>query len=133
MNSSGVFFLRGKPWSVRFTSADGKAAPGWIFPLGERTSSRGVLAFSAIWKGDEADRFVAEHPDLRAGQCLLVELNRLHAADNELRGHVVSCALAPARWPAADGEPAPEPDAGTHSLPNPNPNPRASASTQEHP
>lgn len=97
MKTNGTFFLRAKPWSVRFQLPDGTAAPGWIFPLGERTSTRGVNGFSALWRGPDADRFIAEHR-LQAGACLTLELDRLHAAGDELRGHITRCEFAPPRW-----------------------------------
>lgn len=99
MKSGGVFFLRGRPASVRLTSPSVDSVPGWIFSLGERTSTRGVHMFCAIWCGPEADRFVAANPNLRAGDCLSLELDRLYATGNELRGHITRCELAPKRWP----------------------------------
>lgn len=99
MKSSGVFFLRGRPSSVRLTSPTAGSVPGWIFSLGERTSARGVQLFIAIWRGPDADRFVAANPNLRAGDCLRLELDRLHATGNELCGHITRCELAPRRWP----------------------------------
>lgn len=99
MKTSGIFFLRGRPSSVRLLSPTDGSVPGWLFMLGERTSARGVSIFSAIWRGPEADRFIAANPNLRAGDCLRLELDRLHASDNELRGHVTRCELAPPRWP----------------------------------
>ena len=99
MKTSGIFFLRGRPSSVRLLSPTEGTVPGWLFLLGERTSARGVSIFSAIWRGPEADRFIAAHPNLRAGDCLRLELDRLHASENELRGHVTRCEVAPPRWP----------------------------------
>lgn len=99
MKSSGVFFLRGRPSSVRLTSPTAGSVPGWILPLGERTSTRGVQLFTAIWRGPDADRFVAANPNLRAGDCLSLELDRLHATGNELCAHITRCELAPKRWP----------------------------------
>lgn len=99
MKTAGVFFLRGRPCSVRLNSPKDGWVPGWIFPLGERTSARGVASFSAIWRGPEADRFIAANPGLRAGDCLSLEMDRLHATGNELRGYVTRCELAPRRWP----------------------------------
>lgn len=99
MKTTGVFFLRGRPSSARLTSPTDGWVPGWIFSLGERTSSRGVASFSAIWRGPEADRFIAAHPSLRAGDCLRLDLDRLHATGNELRGYITRCEIAPPRWP----------------------------------
>lgn len=98
MRSNGVFFLRGRPTTAR-QSPSADAAPSWILSLGERTSARGVSLFCAIWRGPEAERFMAANPNLRAGDCLRLELDRLHAANNELRGYVTRCELAPPRWP----------------------------------
>ncbi|MDN4590231.1 hypothetical protein DBA29_17205 [Xenophilus aerolatus] len=106
MKTSGIFFLRGRPSSVRLVSPTAGWVPGWLFSLGERTSHRGVAGFTAIWRGPEADRFIQANPQLRAGHCLRLELDRLHATNNELRGHVVSCELAPPRWPEPEDTPA---------------------------
>lgn len=98
MRSSGVFFLRGRPTCARQSPAT-DAGMSWILSLGERTSARGVSLFYAIWRGPEAERFMAANPNLRAGDCLRLELDRLHATNNELRGYVTRCELAPPRWP----------------------------------
>jgi hypothetical protein len=98
VKSSGVFFLRSRPTSAR-QSPTADAAASWILSLGERTSLRGVSLFYALWRGPEADRFMAANPNLRAGDCLHLELDRLHATNNELRGYVTRCELAPPRWP----------------------------------
>ncbi len=99
MKTSGVFFLRGRPCSSLINSRSSEQVHGWLFSLGERTSSRGVASFTAIWPGPEADRFMKEHPRLRAGDCLALDLDRLHATGNELRGFITRCELAPPRWP----------------------------------
>jgi len=98
VRSNGVFFLRGRPTAAR-QSPSADAAPSWILSLGERTSARGVSLFCAIWRGPDADRFMAANPNLRAGDCLRLELDRLHATNNELRGYITRCELAPPRWP----------------------------------
>jgi hypothetical protein len=119
VRSGGVFFLRGRPTSARQSSA-ADAGPCWILSLGERTSARGVSLFYAVWRGPEAERFMAANPNLRAGDCLRLELDRLHATNNELRGYVTRCELAPPRWPepphteGADGT-AGAPAARAHS------------------
>jgi hypothetical protein len=96
VKSSGVFFLRSRPSAVRLQAT---GSTGWLFSLGERTSARGVALFCALWPGPEADRFVAANPNLRPGDCLRLELDRLHATNNELRCYVTRCELAPPRWP----------------------------------
>lgn len=102
MKTSGVFFLRGRPASVVLKSpADGRVK-GWLLPLGERTEGGGVFTFTAHWRGPEADLFITQHPQLTAGHCLSLDLDRLRAQGDELHARVLRCRLAPPRWPAPD-------------------------------
>jgi hypothetical protein len=99
MKTSGIFFLRGRPASTSFQSPTAGSVTGWTFLLGERHSQRGVQTLIAYWRGQDADQFLQAHPALKAGDCLDLELDRLHVADTELCGFVTRCALAPERWP----------------------------------
>jgi len=113
MKTSGVFFLRGAPASVRMQRPDGSLGQGWMLLLGERGSERGITVFSALWAADGADAFFRRNSSLKAGDCLSLTLERLHVRDNEICGHVAACELAPPRWPqratALAGRPAPCP------------------------
>ena len=101
MKTSGTFFLRGAP--ARFIVRAGDAADGhaWRLSLGEREPAGGAFAFSATWHGQDADRFMAQHPHLKAGDCLDLALVRPRARGDELVWRVEQAAIAPPRWPAA--------------------------------
>lgn len=106
MKTSGVFFLRSRPYTTRLRTPHEGDVRGWLLQLGERTESGGVDTITATWRGQAADLFFLQHNALKAGDCLQVELERLHAKENELRGRVVRCSVAPPRWPRADTEEA---------------------------
>ena len=99
MKTHGIFFLRGRPASTRFNSPTDGSVPGWAFLLGERHSQRGVQTLTAYWRGTQADQFIQANPGLKAGDCLELELDRLHVADTEICGFITQCDLAPDRWP----------------------------------
>lgn len=101
MKTSGTFFLRGAP--ARFIVRAGDAAGGhaWRLSLGEREPGGGAFAFSATWQGQDADRFMAQHAGLKAGDCLDLALVRPRARGDELVWRIEHAAVAPPRWPAA--------------------------------
>lgn len=105
MQTSGIFFLRSRPASIRLTSPTDGWVPGWMLLLGERTGGKSVNTFRATWRGTEADQFIQAHPGLTAGHCLYLELDRLHAVDGELVCRVTRCDIAPPRWPEQADEP----------------------------
>ncbi len=107
MKTSGMFFLRRPPFRVQLGSPRDGNDHGWQFLLGERHSQRGIQMLSAMWIGGAADAFMQTHPDLKAGDCLNLHLDRLHANRDEIVGFVERGELAPPRWPM----PAPAPSA----------------------
>lgn len=107
MNGSGLFFLTSKPGLVQLQMADGHLSDAWAFPLLERMR-RGTQRVQAYWpKADPAAAaFMHAHAErLKRGQALTFELDRIRPADDGLQAHVLSCALAPDRWPSYAVEP----------------------------
>jgi len=112
MKTAGVFFLRARPYRAALRTKHEGEVQGWMLQLGERTDGGGVDTITATWRGQAADLFILQH-DLSAGTCLQLEIERLRAYENELRGRVVRCSLAPPRWPrdvnGIDAAPSPLP------------------------
>lgn len=100
MKTSGMFFLRRPPFRVQLASPRDGHDHGWQLLLGERHSQRGIQMLSAMWIGSAAEAFMQAHPELRAGDCLNLQLDRLHANRDEIVGFVERGELAPPRWPA---------------------------------
>jgi hypothetical protein len=102
MNATGLFFLRGKPYPV-VVQAHGATAPvGWAFPLVERTR-RGVQVVTVYWMGADAEVFCKVHAErLKAGLALALDLEHVRPEGDGLRAHMVTCRLAPERWPSTE-------------------------------
>ncbi|MET3517826.1 hypothetical protein ABIC63_005631 [Pseudacidovorax sp. 1753] len=107
MKTSGIFFLRRPPYRVQLASPRDGHGHGWQLLLGERHSQRGIQMLAAMWLGPEADAFMQAHPELKAGDCLDLQLDRLHVSRDEIVGFVERGDLAPPRWPAATEDPSP--------------------------
>ena len=101
MQTGGIFFLRGAPARFIVRVGDTTGGYAWRLSLGERESGRGTFPFSATWQGEEADRFMAQHPGLKAGDCLQLALVRPRARGDELVWRIESCSIAPPRWPSS--------------------------------
>ncbi len=108
MKAYGMFFLTRPPFRVRITPPRNGHDHGWQLPLGERASQRGIQMLNLIWIGPAADAFMQAHPDLKAGDCLNLHIDRPHLVQNEPAGFVERAELAPPRWAshADDAEPA---------------------------
>jgi len=107
MIGRGMFFLTRKPGLVQLQGHDGQLVEAWAFSLLERTrrAQQRVLAY---WPRADADAFVmAHHAQLESGQALNLELERVKPSGDGLLGFVLSCALAPDRWPAHSTAPHP--------------------------
>lgn len=100
-----MFFLTGGVNRVRLRSPEEGEVLAWAFTLLERTK-RGSQHVIAYWGGTEAETFVQVHRvRLKRGQALNLELDRIAPAPDGLRGHVLTCSLAPDRWPSHHVEP----------------------------
>jgi hypothetical protein len=106
MKGTGLFFLTSRPSLVHLESPATGDEPAWLLPLLERTK-RGTQHVRAFWRGPDAATFVRIHAArLKSGQALNVELERVTPDDDGLKGFVITCSLAPDRWPTYHVEPA---------------------------
>lgn len=102
MNATGLFFLTGRPAIVNTRNAAGETRKEWRFPLCERTAGGGVDLLTGVWIGVEGAAFVAKNAAiLKAGVALTIEFSRIRPDGDRLMCRMVSCTLAPPRWPAA--------------------------------
>lgn len=106
MKTSGIFFLRRPPFRAQLASPRDGHDHAWQLPLGERDSEQGIQMLNAMWIGAEADAFMRSHPNLKAGDCLYLHLDRLRVFKDEMAGFVERGDLAPPRWPAATEDPS---------------------------
>jgi hypothetical protein len=103
MNASGLFFLTGRPALVNTRDAAGETRKEWRFPLCERTSGKGVDLLTGVWIGTDGAAFVAKNAQiLKAGVALTIEFSRIRPDGDRLMCRMVSCTIAPPRWPAAE-------------------------------
>jgi hypothetical protein len=101
MKASGLFFLSSRPYIVHAISPTDGEVRDWLLPLVERTDRGGVQKVVAHWRGVDAAKFVQEHAaTLKAGQAISLEIDRIRPDTDCIRARVLSCTLAPDRWPA---------------------------------
>lgn len=106
MKATGLFFLTGRPFVVRLKGQGGDVQ-AWALPLLERTKL-GSQRVVALWEGTAAATYVQIHDArLKRGQALNLELERITPRKDRdgLQAFVLSCALAPDRWPTYHVEP----------------------------
>ena len=109
MKATGVLFLSGRPCLVHGDSPTEGHVIDWSFACFDRRDGRrGLQRVRVFWRGVDAAKFVAAHAArLVAGQALALELDRLVPLGDTIEARVVSCDLAPDRWPrAADPSPS---------------------------
>lgn len=100
MKATGLFFLSARPSLVRLRSPTDGDVHAWALPMVERTK-RGTQHVLGYWRGTDAAVFVqVHHQRLKPGQALHLELERIAPHADGLLGFVVSCSLAPDRWPS---------------------------------
>ena len=95
MNATGLFFMRMAPYSASTPAGERSA----ILPLIERIGDKGTRNLTAIWRGEEAGKFIDSHTDtLRPGAALNLTLTDVRCVGTELHADIVICTPAPARW-----------------------------------
>jgi len=96
LTAMGTLFLSA-PVYQQMTSA---GAQQYVLPMVQR-DGMGVMSVVGIWLGPAADSFMHLHrSELKPGKALDVTFERVFVHRNELHGIVLSCVLAPDRWPA---------------------------------
>ena len=72
----------------------------YVLPMVQRDGA-GVMSVVGIWLGTAADSFMSMHrAELKPGKALDITFERVFVHRNELHGIILSCVLAPDRWPA---------------------------------
>ena len=96
LTAMGTLFLSA-PVYQQMTSGGSQQ---YVLPMVQRDGV-GVMSVVGIWLGAAADSFMTLHRgDLKPGKALDITFERLFAHRNEIHGVILSCVLAPDRWPA---------------------------------
>jgi hypothetical protein len=96
LTAMGTLFLSA-PVYQQMTSGGSQQ---YVLPMVQR-DGMGVMSVVGIWLGPAADSFMSMHRGaLKPGKALDVTFERVFVHRNELHGIILSCVLAPDRWPA---------------------------------
>ena len=95
LTAMGTLFLSARVYQ-QMTSGGSQQ---YLLPLVQR-DGMGMMSVVGIWLGPAADSFMSMHRGaLKPGKALDVTFERVFVHRNELHGIILSCVLAPDRWP----------------------------------
>lgn len=96
LTAMGTLFLSAQVYQ-QMTSGGSQQ---YVLPMVQR-DGMGVMSVVGIWLGPAADSFMAQYRgELKPGKALDITFDRVFVHRNELHGIILSCVLAPDRWPA---------------------------------